>query len=232
MIGELAYFFENGTNFATILAFLLGFVFSIIIAFTLHEFAHARVAVWLGDGTPKAFGRLSINPARHIDTFGMIMFLLFGFGWAKPVPVNPLSFKNKRWGMFLVSISGVLTNILIAFICSGALFFFVRNCALYDVNGNLYFANSFLYFIYYFFLYSVVINTALFVFNLIPIYPLDGFNALSCLVNFNARVMQFMYKYGSIILLIFIILPIFDIVYGAVTNSILDVFFNFWRLFV
>ena len=109
-------FLQSGATFSRILAFIAGYIFAIIIAFGLHEFAHAFSAYKLGDPTPKALGRLTLNPLKHLDMYGLIGFLVVGFGWAKPVEINPLNFKKYRRDMFLVSISGVLTNLLLAFL--------------------------------------------------------------------------------------------------------------------
>ena len=214
-----------------ILAMIMGYFFAVVIAFSLHEFSHASMAYKLGDSTPKAMGRLTLNPIRHLDPIGLIGLLFFGFGWARPVAVNPLNFRHYRRYMFLVSISGVVTNIILAFLFSGCYFFYVNNVASFDSAGNILFSNSFLFFVYYFFLYSILFNIALFIFNLIPIYPLDGFNAINCIFNLNAKFKDFMYRYGGIIMLIFVISPLFDIIYGEITYGLTGIFFKFWRLF-
>lgn len=215
----------QGSNFTTsqILAFILGYLFAIIIAFSMHEFAHAFTAYKLGDPTPKAMGRLTLNPLKHLDPMGMIAFLIFGFGWAKPVQINPMNFKKYRRDMFLVSIAGVFTNIVLAFIfsCLYMLFFNIASMS-----------NSLMYFIGYFIEYSLIINIALFIFNLLPIYPLDGFNILKSVCKLNNKFLNFMYKYGGIIMLVFLITPLFDIIYYGTTSFIVSVFFRFWGLFV
>ncbi len=218
-------------SFAMVLALILAYIFAIVISFGLHEFAHAFCAYKLGDPTPKAMGRLTINPLKHLDPFGLFAFLFIGFGWAKPVEVNPLNFKKYKRDMFLVSIAGVLTNLILAFVFSGIFFFFFNNVATYTPAGELYYSNSLLYFVHYFLELSVSLNIALLVFNLIPVYPLDGFNAIRALTRPNNGFVNFMFKYGSLIMLLIIITPIFDIVYGVVTNNILKVFFNFWGIF-
>ena len=88
---------------------------AIFLAFSFHEFAHAFVAYHMGDATPKLQGRLTLDPLSHVDWIGLIMFVIFGFGWAKPVQVNPSNFKNRKWGDILVSLAGPMANIFLAF---------------------------------------------------------------------------------------------------------------------
>lgn len=223
---------QNGLSFSRILAFIVGYIFAIVIGFSLHEYAHALSAYKLGDPTPKAMGRLTINPFKHIDAYGLIGFLVVGFGWAKPVEVNPLNFKKYRRDMFLVSIAGVLTNLVLAFVFSGLFYFFYYFVAKVDSTGAVYYSNDLLYLIHYFLEYSIVLNVALFCFNLIPIYPLDGFNAIKSLFRLNNKFLNFMYRWGNLILIVIIITPFFDYFYNLVTGFITNTFFSFWGLFV
>lgn len=204
------------------MAFFLAYIVAVAIAFSAHEFSHALVANWCGDRTAKSLGRMSLNPFKHIDTFGMLSFLFVGFGWAKPVPINPLKFRNYKRGIRLVSSSGVVTNFFLSFAFS-AMFYFLAPLL------NL--SNVFFMFIFYLLMFSTTINLSLAIFNLLPIYPLDGFNFLSSFMRPDNKFVQFMYRYGSIILLIVVVLPIFDLIYEFGIIGLQSLFFKLWGLF-
>ncbi|MEG1711206.1 MAG: site-2 protease family protein [Clostridia bacterium] len=137
----------------------IGFIVAILSALILHEIAHGFVAYKCGDNTAKSLGRLSLNPLKHLDLFGTICMLIVGFGWAKPVPINPYNFRNGRKGMFLVSIAGVTTNILLSFIFIGLLFAEIKIALL--MQGVLQ-SSSFVYLIFYllniFFEFGAMLN--------------------------------------------------------------------------
>lgn len=135
-------------------------------AFPVHESAHALTAHWLGDDTAKDRGRISLNPARHLDLFGTILMLFAGFGWAKPVPINPNNFKNRKVGMALSSLAGPVSNLLLAYL----------SVILYKVAAycNFFRENSYIEALSTVFLYAVYLNVGLAVFNLLPVPPLDG----------------------------------------------------------
>lgn len=139
----------------------------ILIAFAFHEYAHARTAMWLGDDTPQRQGRDTLNPIVHIDIFGLIMIILAGFGWAKPVEVNPDNFRNKKRDDILVSVAGPLANIILA------IFFLVLMKITYYLPLDFLNENNYVI-LMTIFDYAVWINVVLFVFNLLPVPPLDG----------------------------------------------------------
>lgn len=179
-------------DFKTKAIYFVCYLLALIVGFTVHEYAHARTAVACGDPTPKLYGRCTLNPLAHIDVGGFLSFILLGFGWAKPVPINVLNFQSDyKRKTFLVSIMGVLFNIAIAFV--------------FIVLGNLWLKLDafngwgFEFFIYFFPMF-IQINLILFIFNLIPIYPLDGFNAISAYLRYENKFVLFMRKYGPMIL--------------------------------
>ena len=194
-----------GFDFATTMALVLGYLFALVIGFTLHEAAHAFVAYKQGDPTPKFFGRLSLNPAKHIDPLGLVMLLLVGFGYAKPVPVNPQNFRHGRLSNFLVSFAGIFTNIVLAlvFSCLYVVFAFFAPSAIFG-------SGFFSFLLYAFLQFGIVINLSLAVFNLIPIPPLDGFRILESVLGPKARgFLDFMYKYSFVFMLALLVVVMF-----------------------
>lgn len=206
-----------------IIAFTLAYLLALVVSFSMHEFSHAFVAYKAGDPTAKSLGRVSLNPFNHIDPLGMLCFLFIGFGWAKPVQINPLRFKHYKRDMAFVSLAGIFVNLVLAFVFSGIYFF--------AFSAIAFSSNTFMVFLTYFLSLMIQINLALFIFNLLPIYPLDGFNFLSVFLKPDNAFVQFMKRYGSIILLIFIVTPLFDYIYSFVTNGVMNLFFGFWGLF-
>ncbi|MDF2683114.1 MAG: ywhC [Brevibacillus sp.] len=174
-----------------------------VIAFSLHEWAHAFVAWKLGDNTAKDEGRLTVNPIPHIDPFGLILILFGPFGWAKPVPINPLHFRgNKRLGIVYVSAAGPLINLVLAILFSVLYIVVGHTGALEGMN------EKWAYAIEITMEFCIVINAALFVFNLLPIAPLDGYKILRFLSP--RRWDRFFYNlelYGPWILLLLIFIP-------------------------
>ena len=217
------YIYSLGLSGWDLVALLLAYVIAIMVAIIAHEYSHALMAYKFGDPTPKLTKRLSFNPARHFDLAGILCFALVGFGWAKPVLINPLNFRNYNKGRRWVSVIGILTNLVLAIFFSAFYFFFFADL--------LAVGNMFCTFIAYLLMFCTVINLSLAVFNLIPIYPLDGFNFISSFMKPDNKFIQFMRRYGSLIMLIFVVSPLFDIIYGAVINGIEWLLFSFWGLF-
>ncbi len=189
------------------------FLVAMIVALTIHEFAHAMVATKCGDPTPKSFGRTTLNPMAHIEPFGFLSFLVLGFGWAKPVPINTFNFKKYKRDTFLVSIAGVLSNLAIAFV-------FMPLVLLVFTNITAFTNETIFKILVYITTYMVTINVILFVFNLLPIYPLDGFNAIASYLRYENKFVVFMKKYGTIILLGLLI--VIDIILEVTNVSIFN----------
>ena len=148
---------------------------AILIALTMHEFGHAFVAYKLGDITQKERGRLTLNPVRHIDLIGLLCLLLFQFGWAKPVQVEPYYFKNHKDGMIWTAVSGPIMNFIIGFISVLFMMFIIKIIGLTSIT----------YHIMMFSQYCALVNVGLGIFNLIPIPPLDGSKVLMGLLPEN-----------------------------------------------
>lgn len=173
------------------------------IAFSIHEFSHAFVAYKFGDATAKDQGRLTLFPHAHLDILGTIMILIAGFGWAKPVPVNRFNFKKPRLAGVLVSIAGPLSNLLLVII--GYSIWLVLNHTGYtmQVSDRVYGI------LYKFFNLFITMNAILFLFNLLPFPPLDGYRIIEDLStpSFRAKLTQYE-SYGIFIFLILVITPL------------------------
>ena len=171
---------------------LLASFLAVIIVLTLHEVAHAVVAYSCGDPTPKWQNRLSLNPLRHFDPLGLICFVFVGFGWAKPVAINPNNFKKPRLGMGLTACAGVVTNYVTAF------FFYPILCVVVNYFPHI----TFLYnFLYSFIDLLVIYSLSFCVFNLLPLYPLDGFRIVDAVNKRRGKIYRFLRNYGYYILL-------------------------------
>jgi len=194
-----------------------------IIGLTVHEFSHAYMAFRLGDHTAKDEGRLTLNPLKHIDWLGFFLIVVAGFGWAKPVSFNPDNLKHKHRDEILISIAGPLSNLVTAFL------FFLAARGLYflayfnSTNVGLEIVNLIVVW--------GVINISLFIFNLIPLPPLDGSHLyLTFLKEINPKLMTNLYKYGTLALLIIILsenyLNINILHLSGMINSVTSFFIN------
>jgi len=163
---------------------------AIVLGLTFHEFAHGWVAYQLGDRTARDAGRLTLNPVAHVDPIGLILLFVAGFGWAKPVPVNPYNLSgDMSRGMLLISLAGPATNMVLAVL--SALFF-----GIFAGHGLPYFNEIMLY--------MIQINVVLAIFNLIPIPPLDGSKILAGLLPGRQEWLHQLEAYGAIILIVLV----------------------------
>ena len=219
MLSDLL-FRQTSLPFADKVIVFLTYTFAVIIALCVHEFAHAFCAVKCGDPTPKLAGRLTLNPLSHFDVTGLLCFLFLGFGWAKPVPINPFNFRNVKKNTFFVSIAGILSNLILAFLSYPIAILFLRVAGL-SVVWRICFC---------LFLYIFQANLVFMVFNLIPVYPLDGFNAIASLTSYNNKYVNFMHKYGSLILLGLIVVFYFTDLFHVIVSYLGYPIMWFWNL--
>jgi Zn-dependent protease len=176
-------------------AALVGIAVALVVGITFHEFSHALTADQLGDHRPRALGRVSLNPLRHLDPLGALFFLLAGFGWGKPVPVNAYALRPGRTGLTFVALAGPIANLAVAVVVA-VIFRALQLAGLLDAP----FLREVVALIVYF-------NIALALFNLIPIPPLDGYNVVLPLLPPRQSFMVQRYaQYGYVALLLLLVL--------------------------
>ena len=195
----------------------------IIIGLSFHEFGHAFVSTKLGDPTPRLQGRVSLNPAAHIDPIGFISLLVLGFGWGKPVQIDPRWYKHRRRDEILVSVAGVTINLLLAIAGAAIMSIYYRMAGSFisTTGGNL---------IMQILIGIVQINLVLMVFNLIPCPPLDGFGVITQLFELDRKPWYpRVYQLGPMILIILIIANVTSLIISPVVgwfyNTLINLFF-------
>lgn len=178
---------------------------AILMAITFHEYAHGKVATLLGDSTPADQGRLTLNPFAHLDLIGTLLLVVAGFGWAKPVPVNPFNFRGDRQrGMMLVGIAGPATNLVLAYLAGLGFNLTV---------GSFFYLSRFFY-------YLLLFNVVLAVFNLLPIPPLDGSRVLAWFFPRSTYFLSQLEVYGSLFLLLLVFTGLVGRIIGPVVNAV------------
>ncbi|MBQ7063638.1 MAG: site-2 protease family protein [Firmicutes bacterium] len=194
-----------------------------LIAIIMHEMAHAWVSTWLGDPLPRMEGRLSPNPLKHLDPIGTICMLIFHFGWAKPVMVNPRYYKHPKQGMALTSIAGPAMNYLLAFIASGLyVWLFYHNYNAGAVSGVSAYFEEFMY-------YFMILNIGLGTFNLIPLPPLDGSKVFGALLPDKTYYTVMRYeRYGAILLIVVLYTGVLSGFLSTVVNAVSRFFLGIW----
>ena len=193
-----------------ILSNILVQIVGIAVAISVHEFGHAYSAHLLGDDTAKMYGRMTLNPAKHLDIMGLIAMLIVHIGWAKPVPVNPNNFKNYKVGNVIVSLAGVTANIIISIICV-IIKKHVNMYAITEITSAI-----------------IIYNVSFAAFNLLPIPPLDGWGVISSFIQYKYN--EIAYKYesmSSIIFLVLIITGAYSIFVSPIINVIWDILYLF-----
>ena len=203
-------------------------IVSILVALTVHEWAHAFAAKRLGDDTAEDMGRLTLNPIAHIDPLGAILFLLVGFGWAKPVPVNVRNFRHPVRDAAIVAVAGPLSNLILAFAAATVGVFFSVNPLSAAALGGLEPADAAWAIFAVFLASSLRINLALMAFNLLPVPPLDGSNILRLFIPWRMRDRyEELMQYGPWILLgvllieSFLNVPILSAWVGGISNVVM-----------
>ncbi len=193
-----------------ILSNILVQIVGIAVAISVHEFGHAYSAHLLGDDTAKMYGRMTLNPAKHLDIMGLIAMLIVHIGWAKPVPVNPNNFKNYKVGNVIVSLAGVTANIIISIICV-IIKKHVNMYAITEITSAI-----------------IIYNVSFAAFNLLPIPPLDGWGVISSFIPYKYN--EIAYKYESMSSIIFLVLIItggYSIFISPIINVIWDILYLF-----
>ena len=191
----------------------------IIIGLCFHEYAHAIVADKCGDPTPRAMGRVSLNPKAHVDWFGLVSLALIHFGWGRPVVINPRNFKDLRKDSLKVGVAGVAMNFAIA-----TAFGILMRLLLLTDWAWMFFGNTQAGAVVWdIWMGIITINYSLMLFNLIPVPPLDGFGIISDIFNLRGKpIWQFIYKNSMIILLIFILFDIPSILLNKPLNFLVN----------
>ncbi len=183
---------------------------AVVVGLTVHEFAHGWVADRCGDPTARYAGRLTLNPLKHVDPVGLLLLYLAGFGWARPVPVNPYNFRDRRQGLLLVSLAGPVANLGVALLAAVLLGLSgMGNPTLNDLLRVM-----------------IWINVVLAVFNLLPVPPLDGSKVLAALVPGRQEWLYWLEQYGIIILVVLVFSGIIGLLLKVVITPLTGLFLN------
>lgn len=191
--------------------YLIPTALALIVAITIHEFSHALAADKLGDPTPRSLGRLSLNPLRHLDPIGTLALIFFGFGWGKPVPIDPYNLQHPKRDEAIISLAGPVSNLILALIISLLVKFLPLN------NISILFLSI-----------LVQINVVLAVFNLLPLPPLDGSKIFLALLpqDKSLQWQEAFEKYGFVLIIVLLFLPIggsniISLIIGPIIQTVL-----------
>lgn len=222
IISYLKLFFSGQLPFGQVLAIIIFAAVIVLFSLSFHEFSHAATATALGDPTAKYSGRFSVNPMRHLDPIGALCMALVGFGWAKPVPINPRNFKNSKWGMAISAVAGPVSNLIISFI----------SAVIYCIVVNIYFrsfsvsefGNTVFELLLTFFTMAHFMNLSLAIFNFIPVPPLDGSRILSVFLPADKYFAIMKYeKYLALGLIVLLYIGVLDGPLSFIVNGLSDI---------
>ena len=198
---------------------------ALFLALSVHEFSHGYAAYKMGDPTAKHYGRLSLNPMAHFDLIGSLCLLIFHFGWAKPVPINPDNFRDRKKGIIIVSLAGPFSNFVVALISTVVYGFYVK--------FTYHMGMEWIYLVGKMIEYCVVLNIGLMIFNLIPIPPLDGSKVMMEFLPYRARrVMYEIERYSFLILILLMNTTLMQRLLSVLNGAMLDVANAILRLIV
>lgn len=205
-------------GFGDLLLMLFSYAVLILVMLPVHELAHALVAHWLGDDTARWNGRLTLNPFAHLDLWGSLMLVLFGYGYARPVPVNSRNFRNPKSGMALVALAGPVSNLLMAFVS----ILLYRVIVYFPVSPQV--ADIAAIVLIWVF---ASVNVSLAVFNLLPIPPLDGSRILNAVLPYRvAYAMQRYEQYIRIGLMVLLLTGTLSRPLSILADLVLDLLFR------
>ena len=211
---------QLGSGLTETLLGIVALLMALAVAIPFHEFAHAWVAKTQGDHTASAYKRCTPAALAHFDISGFLMMMIFGFGWAKPVPVNPQNYKHGRRSQFLVSIAGVVMNLLL-----GIAFLFIYMLII-KIDSSFFISSAYGYLLYMFLIYSFSLNFGLAIFNLLPIYPFDGYNMIDSMCRYDNAFLRFAKRYSSLLFILIIITGIYDVFYEFILGKLFYFFIN------
>ena len=215
----MAYMAISSGRFSSPVDWFMGVLLTlpgIVLGLALHEFAHAYSAYKLGDDTPRLQGRVTINPIAHMDPIGLICIIFIGFGWGKPVMINPMNFRYRRRDEIIVSLAGVATNFVLAIVLTIVYAIFIRTTGMFVMTtmGHT---------IQLMILYAIRINLVLMVFNLLPIPPLDGFSVLSELLRIKYTDIWYkLYQNGMWILMALVLFGVVRTIINVTVNPMFN----------